>query len=248
MTDRFEAIPGQGVRASVGGRRIAVGSARLAPAAARTDTGERLRAAGKTLLYVDVDGEAAGVLAAADAEREEVPEALEALRRYGIEHIELLTGDNEQTASALATKLGLRYRADLLPEDKIEIVRQYQAEGKTVVMIGEGVNDAPALAQADVGIAMGAAGTDVAIEAAHVALLRDDWRLVPELFQITRRTMRVVRLNIGFHGRLQRRGAFAGRLRPPPADFRRRRAVAARPRHPRQLSPAAAAIALSKNR
>ena len=196
--DGFEAVPGQGVQARVGGRRVIVGSARLAPMAARASAEKELHAFGKTLLYVDVDGEAAGVLAAADAEREEVPEALEALRRYGIEHIELLTGDNEQTASALAARLGLRYRADLLPEDKIEIVRRYQAEGKTVVMIGDGVNDAPALALADVGIAMGAAGTDVAIEAAHIALLRDDWRLVPELFQITRRTMRVVRLNIGF--------------------------------------------------
>ena len=194
----FEAVPGQGIRAQVRGRDVAVGSARLAPAAARTGAGETLHAAGKTLLYVDVDGEAAGVLAASDREREEVPEALEALRRHGIRHIELLTGDHERTAQALADRLGLRYRAGLLPEDKIEIVRRYQREGKTVVMIGDGVNDAPALAQADVGIAMGAAGTDVAIEAAHVALLRDDWRLVPELFAITRRTMRVVRLNIGF--------------------------------------------------
>ena len=194
----FEAVPGQGVRANVGGRQVAIGNARLAPAAARADVGERLRAAGKTLLYVDVDGEAAGVLAAADAERAEVPAALEALRRHGIRHIELLTGDHERAAAALADRLGLRYRAGLLPEDKIAIVRQYQKEGKTVVMIGDGVNDAPALAQADVGVAMGAAGTDVAIEAAHVALLRDDWGLVPELFQITRRTMRVVRLNIAF--------------------------------------------------
>ena len=196
--EAFEAVPGQGIRAVVDGRRVAVGNARLAPAAARAGAGERLHAAGKTLLYIDVDGEAAGVLAASDVEREEVPEALEALRRHGIKHIELLTGDHERTASELAQRLGLRYQAGLLPEDKIEIVRRYQAEGKTVVMIGDGVNDAPALAQADVGIAMGAAGTDVAIEAAHVALLRDDWRLVPELFQITRRTMRVVRLNIGF--------------------------------------------------
>lgn len=196
--EAFEAVPGQGVRAQVGGRRVVVGNARLAPAAARSEAGASLHAAGKTLLFVEVDGEAAGVLAAADAERKEIPEALEALRAYGLEHIELLTGDNERTAAALASRLGLRYRAGLLPEDKIEVVRQYQAEGKTVVMIGDGVNDAPALAQADVGIAMGAAGTDVAIEAAHVALLRDDWRLVPELFVLTRRTMRVVRLNIGF--------------------------------------------------
>ena len=94
--------------------------------------------------------------------------------------------------------LKISFRAGLLPEDKIEIVRAYQAQGKTVVMVGDGVNDAPALAQADVGIAMGVAGSDVAIEAAHVALMREDWSLVPEVFQIARRTMRVVRGNIAF--------------------------------------------------
>ncbi|NBC19309.1 MAG: cadmium-translocating P-type ATPase, partial [Bacteroidetes bacterium] len=196
--EAFEAVPGQGVRARIEGREVVVGSARFAAGAAGAAAQRHLEEAGKTLLFVDVDGEAAGLLAAADTERDEVPEALEALRQHGLAHIELLTGDNERAAAALATRLGLRYRAELLPEDKIEIVRQYQAEGRTVVMIGDGVNDAPALAQADVGIAMGAAGTDVALEAAHVALMRDDWRLVPELFEITRRTMQVVRLNIGF--------------------------------------------------
>jgi Cd2+/Zn2+-exporting ATPase/Cu+-exporting ATPase len=110
----------------------------------------------------------------------------------------MLTGDNERTAAALAAQIGIEYRANLLPEDKIAIVKEYQAKGHTVVMVGDGVNDAPALAQADVGIAMGAAGTDIAIEAAHVALMRDDWMLIPDVFQIARRTMRVVKTNIGF--------------------------------------------------
>ena len=122
------------------------------------------------------------------------------MRALGIRHIELLTGDNERTANALAAELGIPYRANLLPEDKIRIVKEYQAQGHTVVMVGDGVNDAPALAQADVGIAMGAAGSDVAIEAAHVALMRDDWMLVPEVFRIARRTMRVVRMNLGLTG------------------------------------------------
>src|SRR5207237_6423944 len=103
--------------------------------------------------------------------------------------IELLTDDNEQTAKALANGLLIRYRAGLLPEDKIAVVKQYQAQGHTVVMVGDGVNDAPALAQADVGIAMGVAGTDVAMDAAHMVLMRDDWELVPEVFAIAHRTM-----------------------------------------------------------
>jgi len=112
--------------------------------------------------------------------------------------IELLTGDNERTAAALAEQLGIAYRANLLPENKIAVVKDYQAKGHTVVMVGDGVNDAPALAQANIGIAMGAAGTDIAIEAAHIALMRDDWMLVPEVIRIARRTMGVVKMNFVF--------------------------------------------------
>ena len=97
----------------------------------------------------------------------------------------------------MAGALGVDYRANLLPEHKIDIVREYQAKGHTVVMVGDGVNDAPALAQADVGIAMGAAGTDIAFEAAHIALMREDWTLVPEILRIAHRTMGVVKMNLG---------------------------------------------------
>jgi Cd2+/Zn2+-exporting ATPase/Cu+-exporting ATPase len=159
-----------------------------------------LEAQGKTLLFVARDAEWVGVLAAADTLRPEAPAAIATMQALGMRHIELLTGDNERTAAALAEKLGVRYRADLLPEDKIRIVKEYQAQGHIVVMVGDGVNDAPALAQAEVGIAMGAAGTDVAIEAAHVALMREDWTLVPEVFRIARRTMKVVTTNLIFTG------------------------------------------------
>lgn len=123
---------------------------------------------------------------------------MNAVRQLGIRQIELLTGDNERSAAAMAQQIGISFRANLLPEDKIRIVKEYQAQGHIVVMVGDGVNDAPALAQANVGIAMGAAGTDVALEAAHIALMREDWTLVPEVFRIARRTMRIVKMNIGF--------------------------------------------------
>jgi Cd2+/Zn2+-exporting ATPase/Cu+-exporting ATPase len=194
----FEALPGLGVRCTLGGNRVSVGSDRMVGASTDDARLASLLDDGKTLLYVERDGRLAGVLAAADALRPEVPEALAEVRRLGIRQIELLTGDAERTTAALAASLGIPHRAQLMPDDKIAIVRGYQDEGRRVIMVGDGVNDAPALAQADVGIAMGAAGSDIALQAAHVALLRDDWRLVPEVLRIARRTMSVVRLNIGF--------------------------------------------------
>lgn len=194
----FEAIPGIGVRARLHGEPIAVGSRRLLDDVAVPNIAAQLEAQGKTLLFVTRDGMPIGVLAAMDTLRPEVPEALRQLRALGIDRVELLTGDNERTAAAIAQPLGIRYRAGMLPEDKIAAVKEYQQQGRVVVMIGDGVNDAPALAQADVGIAMGAAGSAVAIEAAHIALMREDWSLVPEAVRIARRTMRAVRFNIGF--------------------------------------------------
>lgn len=194
----FEAIPGMGVRAKVDGSRVAVGSWRMMPNAAVLDHAAELEARGKTLLFIARDDELVGILAAADTLRPEVPAALQSVRSLGVRQIELLTGDNDRTAAALGERLGVQYRANLLPEDKIRIVKEYQAQGHVVVMVGDGVNDAPALAQADVGIAMGAAGTDVAIEAAHVALMREDWTLVPDVFRIAHRTMKIVKMNLIF--------------------------------------------------
>ncbi len=208
--ENFVAVPGIGVQATVDGHHLQVGSHRLvdgrenglqnSPLAQMADEFEQQ---GKTLLYVQVDDEWSAVLAAADTLRDEVPDAIRAIRRTGIQHLELLTGDNEKTAADLAGRLGIDYRANLLPEDKIRIVKEYQAQGHRVIMVGDGVNDAPALAQADVGIAMGAArggssGSGVAMEAAHIALMREDWTLVPQAIEIAQRTMRVVKMNIGF--------------------------------------------------
>jgi len=199
-TEHFEAVPGAGVRATIEGSRISVGNGRLVPGVETLPAVQQLQKQGKTMLFMAQNGIPAAVFAASDTLRPEVPAALAEVRDMGIKHIELLTGDNEETAASLAGKLGIAYRANLLPEDKIAIVREYQAKGHTVVMIGDGVNDAPALAQANIGITMGATGTgtDIAVEAGHVVLLREDWAPVPDVFRISRRTMRVVNGNLGF--------------------------------------------------
>jgi P-type Cu+ transporter len=200
----FEAIPGMGIRAQVNGRLLTVGNRRLIPAApglpgmAELPQAGAFEAEGKTVLYVAEGKTVIGLMALADTLRPEVPQAIREMRELGLDHIELLTGDNERVAAGMAGQLVVPYRANLLPQDKIDIVRHYQAQGHRVIMVGDGVNDAPALAQADVGIAMGAAGSGVALEAAHVALMRDDWLLVPELIRIARRTMGVVKTNLGF--------------------------------------------------
>ena len=194
----FEAIPGKGIRASINGNRIAIGNRQLITPAQSLPLAEEMERQGKTLLFLSLNDELAGVLGAADTLRPEVPAALSQMRSLGTEQIELLTGDNERTAAALAEQLGVEYRSGLLPENKIEVVKEYQSKGRTVIMVGDGVNDAPALAQADIGVAMGAAGTDIAIEASHIALMREDWTLLPDVLRIAQRTMAVVKMNLIF--------------------------------------------------
>jgi Cu+-exporting ATPase len=198
VPEQFEAVPGLGVRARVNGARVAVCSARMMAEQAPAHLTLALEGQGKTLLLVEREGQLIGILAAADSIRPEAAGAIGRLRALGIGKIELLTGDNRRSAAALAAALGITYQADLLPEDKIRIVKEEQERGHTVVMIGDGVNDAAALAASDVGIAMGVMGTDIALEAAHAALMREDWHLVPDLFTIARRTMRVVKVNLSF--------------------------------------------------
>jgi len=202
--DGFAPLPGRGLTGSVGGQPWAVGNRRLLAergVALSDDQEERARAleaAGKTVFFAAAGGDVAGLVAVADTVRPEAKAALADLRRLGIRRLLLLTGDNERVAAAIAGELGVDYRAELLPEDKIAAVKALQAGGARVMMVGDGINDAPALAQADVGVAMSVAGTAVAVEAADVALLRDDWRLVPEAIRIGRRGVRTIRQNLAF--------------------------------------------------
>jgi Cu+-exporting ATPase len=193
----FESLAGMGVRAKVNGATITVGKQSLLKDSALPSQAQTLETQGKTVLFVSKDGALAGLIAASDTLRNEVPEALQEAKRLGIKKIELLTGDNEQVAASVGNALGITYRAGLLPEDKIRVVKEYQTQGHIVVMVGDGINDAPALAQADIGIAM-KAGTDIAIEAAHITLMHEDWNLIPHVIATAKRTMRVVKGNLGF--------------------------------------------------
>ncbi len=201
--ERFEYLVGQGLRGVVANKAVLLGNAKfladqgipLTPQAEAS--AETLGRDGKSALFLAIDGVAEGVIAVADVIRDEVPAAIEALKNMGVRRLILLTGDNERVAAAIANRLGIdEYRASLMPQDKIAIVRDLQRAGHRVAMIGDGVNDAPAIAQADVGIAMGVVGSDVALEAAHVALMRDDWSQVPAALGMGRRTYRVIRQNI----------------------------------------------------
>lgn len=198
----FRSVPGQGAGATVNGRRVLVGNRKLM-SAENIDIGsieaqrEEMASRGRTAVLVAVDGRAAGVIALADAPRETASAAIAALHEGGIE-VAMLTGDNKATAERIAAKLGIDVViADVLPKDKAAKVAELQAAGKRVAMVGDGVNDAPALAQADLGIAIGA-GTDVAIETADVVLMRSDPLDVPIALRIGKGTVRKMRQNLGW--------------------------------------------------
>ena len=201
-TDDFEAVTGKGVKGVVAGKAVALGNARLIEdlgldGGSLAETANARRDEGETVMFVIVGDAIAGLVSVADPVKETTPEALKALHREGF-RIVMATGDNERTAKAVAAKLGIdEIRADVLPEDKARIIKELQAEGRKVAMAGDGVNDAPALAQADVGIAMGT-GADVAIESAGFTLVRGDLNGIVRARRLSRATMRNIKQNLFF--------------------------------------------------
>jgi len=198
--ERFEAVAGHGISAVVDGQLVLLGNLKLmrewsiATADVERDV-ERLQGAGKTAMIVAADGQALGVIAVADTVKPTSRAAVAELQRLGIE-VAMLTGDNARTAAAIAREVGVdRVLAEVLPADKVAEVRRLQAAGKLVAMVGDGINDAPALAQADVGIAIGT-GTDVAIAAADITLLRGDLRSVPQAIELSKRTLTTIKWNL----------------------------------------------------
>ncbi len=199
-TAAFTAKPGRGVMGFVGGQRVAIGNSRLmeeagVPIAHLREREQALAAPGRSVMYLAVDGRVEALLAFGDPVKPSSREAVAQLRRSGI-RIVMITGDNAATARAVASELGIHeFQAEALPEDKLEAVRRLQAEGRRVAVAGDGINDAPALAQADVGIAMGT-GTDVAMETAPVTLVKGDLRGIVRALRLGRAAMRIIRQNL----------------------------------------------------
>jgi Cu+-exporting ATPase len=198
--EQFEAIAGRGISAVVDGQLVLLGTLKLMQEH-NIDLGDlpaevaRLQGEGKTAMVVAADGAALGVIAVADTVKESSAAAVAALRARGIE-VAMLTGDNARTAEAIAAQVGVdRVLAEVLPQDKAAEVQRLQSGGRVVAMVGDGINDALALAQADVGIAMGT-GTDVAMEAAHITLMRGDLQSVPQALALSKATMRTIRWNL----------------------------------------------------
>lgn len=198
--DNFEALPGRGIQCTIGGKRVLLGNRKLMqeqsiPAAEVENEISALEAEGKTVMILAVDGTVAGAVAAMDTAKESAVPAIAQLRSMNLE-VAMLTGDNERTAQAIAKQLGItKIIANVLPWQKADAIKTLQAEGKVVAMVGDGINDAPALAQADIGIAIGS-GTDIAKETGGIVLIRDDLRDVALGVELSKKTMRKINSNL----------------------------------------------------
>jgi heavy metal translocating P-type ATPase len=202
--ESFQDFRGKGVKVQQDSRTVVVGSPAFIsgegisiPDSIHTLLGSK-EYEGVTPLLVALDGRLLGFLSVADTLRESAKAAIDQIKKEGIPEIRLLTGDSEQVAGRIARELGIAYESGLLPEEKVRRVREWKRRGEVVAMVGDGVNDAPALAAANVGIAMGAVGTDVAIETADIALMTDDLEKIPTLIRLSRRARRVIKENILF--------------------------------------------------
>jgi len=197
--DSFEAIPGLGIEVEIQQKKMLLGNKKLMKEkdiliSLESDS-DRLASEGKTPMYISIDGKLAGIIAVADVMKASSKRAIEVLHSMGLEVV-MITGDNRRTAEAIARQVGIdRVLAEVLPQDKANEVKKLQAEGKKVAMVGDGINDAPALAQADIGIAIGS-GTDVAMESADIVLMRSDLMDVPTAIQLSKSTMRNIKQNL----------------------------------------------------
>jgi Cu+-exporting ATPase len=199
--ENFASLTGKGVTGILQGKKIAAGNAALmhdlgASSQGMEEQAEALRQAGQTVMFLASDGRLAGLVAVADPIRESTLQAIQELKQEGI-RVVMVTGDNRTTAAALAQKLGIDFEAEVLPAQKAEVVKRMQSQGAVVAMAGDGVNDAPALAQAQVGIAMGT-GTDVAMESGGIILVKGDLRGILKARRLSQRTMRNIRQNLFF--------------------------------------------------
>lgn len=199
-TEHFESLTGRGIEAKINGEDILAGNRKLMTERSISLTGmeeasDQLAGEGKTPMYVAINGKLAGIVAVADVVKESSRAAIERLHKMGIE-VAMITGDNKRTAEAIAKQVGIdRVLSEVLPQDKSDEVRKLQAEGRKVAMVGDGINDAPALAQADIGIAIGS-GTDVAMESADIVLMRSDLMDVPTAINLSKQTIRNIKQNL----------------------------------------------------
>jgi heavy metal translocating P-type ATPase len=220
--DKFESLSGCGVIAEYKGKRICVGNRKLFNDTTTVNRIlERLENEGKTVVIISVDDTIIGIIGIGDVLRPEAVSTINDLKKMDIKKIVIVTGDNMRTAKVIGSKAGIsdsEIHADLLPEDKVKIIENFKNDGYNVAMVGDGINDAPALMTADVGIAMGVAGTDIAIESADIVLMTDDLSKVVENTKLSRKTLRIIKQNLIFSVVFNVVGiglAMCGMLTPP---------------------------------